>query len=83
MWNKISKQHKIAKTSWNILATIRSKKQYIGPLHEEGKITTDIEITEILNNHFSSIFISENLNNVPDFNLTYFRINEKEINIWK
>ena len=59
-------------------------------MHEEGEnITTDIEIAEILNNHFSSVFTSENLNNVPDFNLsyrkrieapmTYFRINEEAI----
>ena len=48
-----------------------------------------MEITEILNNHFSSVFISENLNNIHDFNLsyrkeieaqiTYFRINEQLI----
>ena len=49
-----------------------------------------IEIAEMLNNHFSIIFTSENLNNVPDFNLSYkkkievqishFRINEQIIN---
>ena len=59
-------------------------------MHEEGKnITTDIEIAEILNNRFSPIFTSENLKNVPNFNLsyrkrieapiTYFRINEEII----
>ena len=42
------------------------------PLHEEGNIiTTDIEISEILNNHFGTVFTSENLNNVPEFNLSY------------
>ena len=57
-------------------------------MHEEGEnITTDIEIAEILNHHFSSVFTSENLNNVPNFHLfyikrieapmTYFRINEE------
>ena len=60
-------------------------------MREEGKIkTTDIEIIEMLNNHFSTVFPSENLNNVSDFNLSYrkkidtpitcFRINEQVIN---
>ena len=30
-----------------------------------------MEIAEILNNHFSSVFTSENPNNVPDFNFSY------------
>ena len=44
----------------------------------------------MLNNDFSNVFISQNFNNVPDFNLsykkkikapmTYFRINEQVIN---
>ena len=55
---------------------------------EEG--TTDVENSKMLNNHFSIVFTSENLNNVPEFNLsytkkieapmTYFRINEHVIN---
>ena len=40
-------------------------------MHEEGEIIkTVIEIVEMLNNHFSTAFISENLNNVPDFKLS-------------
>ena len=60
-------------------------------MHEEGEIiTTDIEITEILNNPFSTVSTSDNLNNVPEFNLsyrkkieapkTYFKINDQVIN---
>ena len=62
----------------------------MGPLIEEDNIITmDIVIIEILNNYFGSIFTSENLNNIPEFNLsyrkkiktpmTYFRINEQVI----
>ena len=41
-------------------------------MKEEGEIiTTDIAIVEILNNHFSTIFTLENLNNIPDFNLSF------------
>ena len=39
---------------------------------EEGNIiSTDIEIADILNNHFGSVFTTENLNNIPDLNLSY------------
>ena len=41
-------------------------------MYEEGEIiTTYIEIAEMLNNHFSKVFTSQNLNNVPAFNLSY------------
>ena len=69
------------------MATIKNKKA----LYEGGDIITpDIEIAEILNNEFGTVFTSENLNNVPEFNLlyrkkieflmAYFRINEQVIN---
>ena len=50
-------------------------------MHEEGDITTVIEIAELLNNHFGTVFTSENLNHIPEFNIyrkkmEYFRINE-------
>ena len=41
-------------------------------MHEGGDIITpNIEIAEILNNEFGTVFTSENLNNVPEFNLSY------------
>ena len=43
-------------------------------MQEEGEnITTDIEITEILNN-FGMLFKSEDLNKVPEFNFSYIKI---------
>ena len=48
----------------------KKHKSSIGPLMEEGDIiATDIEIADILNNHFGSISTTENLNNVPEFDL--------------
>ena len=56
---------------------------------EEEIITTDSEIEEILHNHFGTVFTSQNLNNVPEFSMsyrknieapmTYFKINEQII----
>ena len=34
-------------------------------------ISTDFEIAEVLNNHFCTVFALENLNNIPEFNLSY------------
>ena len=59
-------------------------KSSIDPLHEEGDIiTTDIEIEEILNKHFGTAFTSENLNNVPEFNLSYGKKIEASKNIFQ
>ena len=47
----------------NFFKYFRKNKKYksrIGPLHKEkGNITTDIEIVEILNYHFSCFYIRE------------------------
>ena len=53
----------------------KKQKSSIGLLLlEEGNIIlTDTEIADILNNHFGSVFTTENLNNIPDFNLSYMK----------
>ena len=44
-------------------------KKNVGLLLEKVHIaTTDIEIAEILNNHFGNVFTSERLNNFHEFN---------------
>ena len=62
-------------------------------MHEKGAvITTDVNIAEILNNRFGTVFTSENISNVPEFSLfywknieapmSYFRIDEQVISKW-
>ena len=59
------------KAKGNIKQT-KKQKSSIGSLYEGGKfIATYIQIAEMLNNHFDILFISEILNNVPDFTLSY------------
>ena len=50
----------------------KKQKSSTGSLHEKGDtITTDIETAEILNNHLDTVFTSENLCYILDFNLSY------------
>ena len=61
------------KQIFKYLKNNKKHKSSICSLLEKGDIiTTDIEITEILNNQFLTIttFTSENLNKIPEFNLT-------------
>ena len=89
MWNRINKPYKRS-NSFEYFRNNRKQKRIQVHCKIKGEnITTDIEIAQMLNNHFSYVFISQNLNNVPDFNLsyrkkieapmTYFRINEEVI----
>ena len=47
---------KDSKNFFKYFSNNKKQKSSIGPLHEEGDVTTDIEIAEILNNHFSTVF---------------------------
>ena len=63
---------KDSKQFFKYFSNNKKQKSSIGPLLEEGNIiSTDIEIADILNNHFGSVFTTENLNNIPDFNLSH------------
>ena len=64
---KIRNGRKDSKNFFKHFTNNKKQKSSIGPLHEEREvIATDIDIAVILNNHFDAVFISENLNNVPD-----------------
>ena len=58
------------KEFFKYFSNISKSKTKIGPLTKDGILAeSDLEKAEILNSHFSSVFIEENLNHIPQYDL--------------
>ena len=51
--------------------------------YQKFKELENCDVEMYLNNHFSTVFASENLNNVPDFKLSYRKKNRDPSDIFQ